>query len=1397
MTGLYVASNAQAVGAQIQLQRNTNTLSEVLTRLSTGLKINSGKDDPAGLIASELLKSDITATKTAIQNTQRANSIIAVADSALGQVSALLNDIRSLVNEAANTGAMTADQIAANQLQVDASIDSIDRIARTTTFQGKKLLDGSMDFRTSGLDSHTLQNVNITSANFGTRDSMEVDVKLLEEAKTARLIYNGTGVSQDTVVQIGGSTGTEIFKFGAGATTQDMADLINAASDSTGIVAHVEGLASRGIVELNGVGSNNGIVIIANEEGAQAGNYTFRIVKGETNDAYVVSDPSSSSPGVIEISLEESYEATYEGFIGMFDVTISTGNEENSPTALSITRGNINQAYLATSDTSAGAISGDGLKTLNVTDAGTGGIMSNLNGWTVKIGTFGAAAEEQAEYDYDAKTITVHAETSAVPATLQTNIQTAIQNALQPLSGSDAGTVDVAVAMTGTFGIGDSFTLAGGAAKGELVVTYKSGATAEDIQKLMNNVEGIQASLTSGVSASDLVPDVPKGSTYQGKFTSSSSDYVSNATANDVVTLINQKLSHLFSATLSAGDTGAAKMTYMDAAITYGDINLDNALTFMGKDDGPIIRLSTTDANGKPIIDQELSVSLLNPTDADIANGVTTKILQINLATDAAGNSITTAKDIVNLFNSLTAAQTGGVSASLKLPDGVDPNGRTWTLDGCGNLIETTDCNASYGNGIVQPTDKPGECEVQRNDLILLGYNQTVKDTNAIARIGSSTQPIAAAADATAGTGQAVAQDDSVVTLSTGTDGSLLNGVTVILKSHGGAAGANSADFDAGNGTLTISIAGTTALAADAIQDAIRTLVATVEDDIKTYNGSNSAGTGANITFAAVPAGGTAATLFGTGGISIEMGGGLSEGDVIETRGQTDTTSGNLVVTTDGFTSALNGIGFLFTTDPSQSGFDNETGDLTVYLNPATQAMSDRGQLTREVTEAINGAINANWEGIREYTKTTEGIAKVFAQVIGATAVTDLVGLVSDDVRIPSSYEAGSSSDETRGTSVTDPALIIEAVKPGTEMAGTKIVLQMDSTLAASTTEKAYVTAAYDKDTGVLTIKANTAALQSGTDGGLNAQLLADALNDHSVFKEYFKATAPISDIAGDDGDTSRTIAFSSDVTPCATMTGGYGIETGDNVINPHTGTSSGISMYGNNDDNQRLVIEAMDSGSANYVNVNVISGSFRTFCPLGLEMSYLAGTDARITVNGQKAVTSGDNFKVSSATFEMSGTLSNMKAGDSTSFIVTDGGATFQLGPDVVSSQQIRVGIKSVDSVSLGGPSGLLYQLKSGENADLSTNTKLADKIIQEAINSVAVTRGRLGAVQRSTLEPNQAVLEDTIEQLTAAEAIYSNADFAEESSRLTRAQILVQSSSQALAQANQFPQYAAQLIG
>ena len=159
-----INTNISSLQAINRLNKNNSDLSTRLTRLSTGLKINTGKDAPAGLIASETLRSKINGIHQAIDNSTRANNVINTAEGALGEVSALLLEVQGLTNEAANSGALSRQEIEANQLQVDSILNSINRIANTTQFNGVKLLNGSLDYTTSGVVSTAVDTFQINAA---------------------------------------------------------------------------------------------------------------------------------------------------------------------------------------------------------------------------------------------------------------------------------------------------------------------------------------------------------------------------------------------------------------------------------------------------------------------------------------------------------------------------------------------------------------------------------------------------------------------------------------------------------------------------------------------------------------------------------------------------------------------------------------------------------------------------------------------------------------------------------------------------------------------------------------------------------------------------------------------------------------------------------------------------------------------------------------------------------------------------------------------------------------------------------------------------------------------------------------------------------------------------------
>jgi flagellin len=199
-------------------------------------------------------------------------------------------------------------------------------------------------------------------------------------------------------------------------------------------------------------------------------------------------------------------------------------------------------------------------------------------------------------------------------------------------------------------------------------------------------------------------------------------------------------------------------------------------------------------------------------------------------------------------------------------------------------------------------------------------------------------------------------------------------------------------------------------------------------------------------------------------------------------------------------------------------------------------------------------------------------------------------------------------------------------------------------------------------------------------------------------------------------------------------------------------------------------------------------------------------GRDASATVNGIAATADGLKLSFSSTLLKMElmlaeafGNGSDPAGLGSSAFAITEGGALFQLGPQVSTNLQENIGVKSMQANKLGNDIvGYLSELKTGQQNALSTeNFQEASKIVQEVITQVAVLRGRLGAFERNTLQPNIRQLQITTENLTAAESTIRDTDFAAETSELTRSQILVQAGNSILAIANAQSQNVLTLLG
>ena len=261
-----INTNIESLIARRVLGNNNASLNRSLQRLSTGLRINSGKDDPAGLIGSEVLRASKVDLTAATENARRADTIMAIAEGALQEANALLLDLEDLIDRSANVGALTEEEIAANQLQIDGILSSINRLANTTVFGEKKLLNGGFDFTTSGVATANFDSVRINNAKIPDNASRNVVVEVVTPSEFAYVSGYGAAadgsLSTPVSLELTGNFGTETLSFASGATQADIVEAVNASTQLTGISASISAGGTDAVIFASTTYGSKGFVSV-------------------------------------------------------------------------------------------------------------------------------------------------------------------------------------------------------------------------------------------------------------------------------------------------------------------------------------------------------------------------------------------------------------------------------------------------------------------------------------------------------------------------------------------------------------------------------------------------------------------------------------------------------------------------------------------------------------------------------------------------------------------------------------------------------------------------------------------------------------------------------------------------------------------------------------------------------------------------------------------------------------------------------------------------------------------------------------------------------------------------------------------------------------------------------
>jgi flagellin len=266
-------------------------------------------------------------------------------------------------------------------------------------------------------------------------------------------------------------------------------------------------------------------------------------------------------------------------------------------------------------------------------------------------------------------------------------------------------------------------------------------------------------------------------------------------------------------------------------------------------------------------------------------------------------------------------------------------------------------------------------------------------------------------------------------------------------------------------------------------------------------------------------------------------------------------------------------------------------------------------------------------------------------------------------------------------------------------------------------------------------------------------------------------------EIAGNTG--AQTLSFVSGTTASA-------IAFAVDRISDSTGVTA--SLINSANPLSGINFKSTGYGSSSYVSIQAQTGSFGTTDTNGATTQRATGGDAVATINGALTVGNGLNLQLNTSGLDVNLTLNDSFGKGQTDFTITGGGALFQLGANVNSQQQISIGIGSVAASALGNNTvGFLNEVATGGSASVvSGNSEAASQIVTAAIQQVAELQGRLGAFEKNTLQTNSASLQIALENVTSSESDIEDANFAEETSNLTRNQILVQAGTSVLATAN-----------
>lgn len=353
---IVINTNVASLNAQRNLTSSQSALQTSLQRLSSGLRINSAKDDAAGLAISQRMTSQINGLDQAVRNANDGISLAQTAEGALSSAGDILQRIRELAVQSSNASNSSSDRQAI-QAEVGQLTSELDRISTTTQFNGQNLLDGTagtMNFQVGANANQVISTngVNFRTSNYG--DNRIAGNGPNTAATAAAALTSGT-------ITVNGYLGSSSITTAAGDSAQKTAQAINAKTGSTGVTASATTNAAL-------VGTAGGSYAMAlTSDNASAVTVSFTV----GNSGVGANDYASAVSAFNAVSSQTGVTAQYDSVSGGIKLTNANGNN------IALTNNNAAGGATATlaSYTTAGAV---GTATTMAVAGGTAAAVGSL-----------------------------------------------------------------------------------------------------------------------------------------------------------------------------------------------------------------------------------------------------------------------------------------------------------------------------------------------------------------------------------------------------------------------------------------------------------------------------------------------------------------------------------------------------------------------------------------------------------------------------------------------------------------------------------------------------------------------------------------------------------------------------------------------------------------------------------------------------------------------------------------------------------------------------------------------------------------------------------------------------------------------------------------------------------